>query len=195
MLIDKLPSVVEIGGSSYFINSDFRIGILFEELMQDNTLLEQEKVYAALRLFYDKVPENIAEAIENIKWFYSVGEYTGQDEEEKKKETVHAKKSEKIYSFEHDAGYIYSAFLTQYGIDLQDIKELHWWKFKALFNSLKDDNKIIQIMSFRAVEIDSNMSDHDKKYYRKMKKIYALPDERSEAEKEADFHETLSNLI
>ena len=42
-------------------------------------------------------------------------------------------------------------------------------------------------MSFRSMKITSKMSKDEKKYYREMKKIYALPDERSEEEKETSF--------
>ncbi|MGU9129669.1 Gp15 family bacteriophage protein, partial [Clostridium perfringens] len=36
ILLDKLPTRVKIGGKFYTINSDFRISILFELLMQDD---------------------------------------------------------------------------------------------------------------------------------------------------------------
>ncbi|MGU9129676.1 Gp15 family bacteriophage protein, partial [Clostridium perfringens] len=35
ILLDKLPTKVKIGGKFYNINSDFRVSILFELLMQD----------------------------------------------------------------------------------------------------------------------------------------------------------------
>ena len=47
----------------------------------------------------------------------------------------------KIDKTSYDDDYIYSAFLSQYNIDLQDIKHLHWWKFKAMFKSLNEDNR------------------------------------------------------
>ena len=47
---------------------------------------------------------------------------------------------------EFDNDLIYSAFKDQYSIDLQEIEYLHWWKFKAMFDALKDDNKIVEIM-------------------------------------------------
>ena len=103
-----------------------------------------------------------------------------------KKET-----SKRIYSYEFDAEYIYSAFMEQYKIDLNK-EHLHWWKFKALFNSLNEEVLFSKIMSYRAIDL-SKIKDKDmKKYYKKMKKLYALPDLRSEEEKENDFAEAFS---
>ena len=47
-------------------------------------------------------------------------------------------------------------------------------------------------MSYRAIDL-SKIKDKDmKKHYKKMKKLYALPDLRSEEEKENDFAEAFS---
>lgn len=190
ILIDLLPFEVEIEGKMYSINTDFRVAMMFESLMQDENILDSEKGYMALDLFYEVIPPNIPLAVEKIQWFYKCGK-----DNIKSEGFSNSNKTKNIYSFEHDDDYIYSAFLTQYGIDLQDVEGLHWWKFKAMFKGLKEDNKISKIMSYRSIVIDNDMSEEDKKYYREMKKVYALPDLRSEEEKELDFHNTLSNLI
>lgn len=190
ILVDLLPETVEIDGSKYTINTGFRIGILFEELMLDKTLSSEQKVYLAIKLYYKEVPTNLEKAIEQIQWFYRCGKditvSTG---------TGKGNKEDRIYSFEYDDDYIYSAFLTQYGVDLQDIKHLHWWKFKAMFKSLNEDNRISKIMGYRAMKITNEMSDNEKKHYREMKKVYALPDLRTESEKEIEFHQSLASVF
>ncbi len=50
-------------------------------------------------------------------------------------------------------------------------------------------------MGYRAITIDNNMTDSEKKYYRKMKQIYALPDNRTQEEKERDFNNAISNMF
>lgn len=57
-------------------------------------------------------------------------------------------REEIVLDYAIDADYIYAAFLSQYGIDLLDVKELHWHKFLALFKGLKDDEMICKIMSY-----------------------------------------------
>ena len=81
--------------------------------------------------------------------------------------------------------------MEQYKIDLNSIKYLHWWKFKALFNDLNENIQFSKIMSYRAMDL-SKIKDKDmKKQYRKLKTLYALPDMRSEEEKESDFADEL----
>lgn len=196
ILIDLLPETVEIDSLEHRINTDFRIGMMFELLMQDNTLLEKEKLMLALDLYYDPIPDNLNEAVEKLLWFYRCGkekEIKGNSNDDSDKNDN--KKADDIYSFEYDDDYIYSAFLDQYRIDLQDIDNLHWWKFKAMFKGLKEDNKISKIMGYRSMTINNDMSDKDKEYYREMKRVYALPDDRTQEEKEIDFDDTLSGVI
>ena len=45
LLIDLLPTTVDIEGIEYEINSDFRTSILFELLMQDVEIEDEENVY------------------------------------------------------------------------------------------------------------------------------------------------------
>ena len=194
ILIDLLPEHVEIDGKKYPINTDFRISILFELLMQDRSILDKEKVYMALDLYYPKIPHDLVQAVDKMLWFYRCGK-DDEDDSVRNGSPAGSGRASMIYSFEHDAEYIYSAFLDQYGIDLQDIEHLHWWKFRALFKGLKDDNLICKIMGYRAIEITDDMSESEKKYYRKMKQIYALPDNRTQEEKERDFTNAIASLL
>ena len=192
ILIDLLPESVEIDREHYEINTDFRIGILFELLMQDRAILDDEKIQIALGLYYPDTPHDAVQAVKAMLWFYSCGKEKRDPDEA---EAVGGGRIDVIYSFEYDAEYIYAAFLDQYEIDLQDIEHLHWWKFRAMFKSLKEDNLMSKIMGYRAMTINKDMSDSEKKYYRKMKKIYALPDNRTQEEKERDFNSTISGMF
>ena len=97
------------------------------------------------------------------------------------------KKEKQIYSYEFDNELIYSAFKNQYNIDLEEIEYLHWWKFKAMFNGLKSDNKIVEIMGYRAMDLSKVKDKEERKRYRKLQKLYALPDMRTQEQKESDF--------
>ena len=177
ILLDKLPT--EYKGLK--IETNFRSFILFELLMQDNKVGQEDKIALALKLFYKNIPSDIKIAFEGILWFYSRGE------QKKPKTNETTNKKERIYSYEHDANYIYSAFLSQYGIDLNEIDYLHWWKFKSLFEGLNDENKICQIMGYRAIDLSKIKDKDQKKKYKRLKMAYKLPDERTEEEKENDF--------
>lgn len=181
LLINKLPQHTDSG---LRIRTDFRESIKFELLMQDRTISDDKKIRMILNLYYYR-PEQIKDlkkALEEIAWFYK-----GGDKIEAKNSKEKEGKKKQIYNYEFDAEYIYSAFMQQYKIDLNSIKYLHWWKFKALFINLSEDVLFSKIMKYRATELSSIKDKEMKKFYKKMKRLYALPDMRTQEQKESDF--------
>lgn len=179
IILDVLPETVEIDGAEYRINSDFRISILFELLMQDDEVGKRQKLIQGLKLYYPEIPQNMTEAVEKMIWFYRCGKETEND-----RSGSGGSGSKQVYSFEYDDDYIYAAFLEQYGIDLQDVEDLHWWKFRALFKSLGEDTEFVKIMGYRSINITSKMSNEQREFYKKMQTVHALP--IPDAEKEAN---------
>lgn len=182
ILVDLVPTTVNIDNKDYEINSDFRTSILFELLMQDGTIEEDDKILMALQLYYPDIPENIKKAIEQMLWFYRCGKDVSSSKGNGKSKGV-----TQIYSFEYDDDYIYSAFLDQYNIDLQDIEYLHWWKFKAMFKALKDDNMIVKIMGYRSMDLSKVKDKEQKAYYKRMQKLYEIPISKDEQNKLDDI--------
>lgn len=176
ILLDKLPQFTP---NDFKIRTDFRESIKFELLMQDNKIDEIDKVSLALNLYYYEMPDNIEKAVEDMLWFYKCGKEIKTSREKGK--------SVQIYSYEFDDQYIYSAFKDQYNVDLNSIRYLHWWKFKSMFEGLKSDNKIVEIMGYRAVDLSKIKDKEEKKRYKKLKEVYALPDMRTMEEKEEEF--------
>lgn len=178
ILIDKLPTSVVIDGVEYKINSDFRTSILFSLLMEDEEVNEQDKILGALQLYYDVIPSNINSAIDEIINFYLCNEINNITSSSSEKN----KSNKKVLDYDIDSNYIYSAFLTQYNIDLQDIEYLHWWKFKAMLDSLNDDLMLCKIIKFRSIDVSKIQDKEQKKYYQKMQKMYEIKEKISEEE-------------
>jgi hypothetical protein len=186
ILLDNLPQFTQNGLK---IRTDFRESIKFELLMQDRKISEKDKIMQALKLYYydlDKI-RDIKQAIEDILWFYRCGKEIKQNDNIEDTRN----KQKQIYSYEFDDEYIYSAFMEQYKIDLNKIKYLHWWKFKALLNSLNKNTHFVEIMGYRAIDLSKIKDKEEKARYRKLKRLYKLYDMRTEEEKEADFAEEL----
>lgn len=178
ILIDLLPVSVQIDGKDYQINSDFRTGILFELLIQDKNVNDIDKISNMLELYYPIIPDNIEEAIDQALLFYRCGATQNQDRDNKNQ-----KIPPRIYDFDFDANLIYSAFLSQYGMDLQDIEYLHWWKFIALFGGLSEQAEIVKVMGYRATDLSKIKNKNERNRIARLKAIYSLPDLLSREEK------------
>lgn len=184
LLLDDIDYIVQNRVKIPF-NTDFRGCILFELLMQDNLIRDEIKIKEALNLFYPKqeLIKDIKQAIDDILWFYKMDKEENVDKKSKKEE----KETKQIYSYEFDNELIYDAYMDQYKINLQRIPYLHWWEFRAMFDGLKEDNKIVEIMGYRAMDISKIKDKEEKKYYKKLQQQYSLPDMRTTEQKEADF--------
>lgn len=191
ILIDdlELPDQVEINREWYEIRTNYRISILFELLMQDDSLDARTKVRKALDLYYPVIPNDARAAVDAILWFYKCG----REETSLQKRMASRRGKVQAYSFEHDAGYIYAAFLSQYKIDLQETKYMHWWRFRHLFNSLSKDNEFVKIMECRSIEINDKMTKEQKEFYKKMKLLYALPLSRQDEDRQEAIENALLN--
>lgn len=194
LLTDKLPQRILIDDIVFDINTDFRTSILFEELILNNDINKIETRKEIINMYFPIVPENEEQALNTIMWFYSCGR--PEEETDCKKQVHETNKSiSDIYSFKYDDELIYSAFLDQYGIDLNDISYLHWWKFKAMFKGLKSDNKIVEIMGYRSMDLNTIKDKNQKEFYKKMQDLYKLPEiiNKDELEKQKALEDALLN--
>ncbi|MCI9312440.1 MAG: hypothetical protein HFE68_03650 [Erysipelotrichaceae bacterium] len=178
VLLDQVPVSVPINGTQVKIQSDFRIGLRFELLMTLK-LSQREKVHQALKLYYQQIPSPLEQAVEQMLWFFQCGERINNQKQ--------SGRNKQIYSYEYDQYLIYTAFLFYYHIDLNEIAYLHWWKFRKLFLELPDDSQMKKVMMYRSVSLNSNMTKEQRQYYARMKRLYALPDERSEQMKANEY--------
>lgn len=163
-MFNRLPYFVVLQEREYKINADFRNMIFFENKLQDRNVDRLKKIEYGLRHFYPdffnidhykiliQIPELYQEACDQLVWFYKCG----RDDYHKIKNTGKGR-NKQIYSYEFDDEYIYGAFYEQYGIDLAYDK-VHWWKFKSLLKSLKDDTEFVKIQGYRGYSgEDKNM--------------------------------------
>ena len=173
ILIDYLPTSFFIDGKKYEFNYDFRTSILFCLLMQDTELTEEQKILQGLQLYYPVIPSNIEEAYKKILYFYSRGKEIEDNKKVKQGKRIFKRNNNRAYDFEIDANLIFSAFMTQYNINLNRDK-LHWWEFMSLFNSLKDDTEIVKIMNYRTIDVNTIEDKKERKMYKQLQDYYSL---------------------
>lgn len=183
-----LPAFVEYGGTRYDIYTDFRVWIRLEHILLSKEMAAEEKAVEMMRLCYcSKLPPDAETAVRLLVRFYCGGNNSEQRGSAKRGSAA-------IYDFQHDAELFYAAFLEQYGIDLTKDK-LHWWKFLALFRGISENSRLYQAMRWRAMDLSGVSDQRQKRFYRKMKQIYRLPDLRNRAEADGDLAETLSKMM
>lgn len=188
LILDGLPEVVEIAGTSVKIDTSFRTGIIFEEMLSDPELSDEDKLLTMLELYYPGIvfdETTIREASEKIFWFYRCGS-------EPRQTSSGDEGGETVFSYEYDADYIYAGFMSAYRIDLAK-ETLHWWQFRALFRSLPEDTQIMKIIGYRSMKISPKLSKEQKEHYKRMKRMYALPGRYEQTKAESDLTEILMN--
>lgn len=162
-----LPNVVEINGRSYSIYTDFRVWIKFINNIRS---LKGNEIVTVPYLFKNEVP--CCSLQDLLNFCYPKSELPRRKSGSK----------EILLDYELDAEYIYSAFMSQYGIDLLEIDELHWYKFLALFKGLKDDEIICRIMSYRGYEKYDEKTDRYEALKEMWRIEYISPEEQAEIE-------------
>jgi hypothetical protein len=173
ILIDPLPDSVAVDGQEWPIHTEFYVWVLFEITMQDKQLSDTEKIEQAVSLCFPTVPPNLNAALDALLRFYRCGADAPQAGKAKGGGTP-----KKAYCFEQDADLIYASFMACYGIDLAEVDELHWWKFRALFRGLPQECEMVKVMGYRTADL-KGMGKAQKKFYEKMRKLYALENTRS----------------
>lgn len=181
ILLDDLPEYIDVKGKKYFIDTDFRTCIIFEKLLNQSN--DQDSVETWLDLFYpEERPSDIQAAVDGILYIYCCGKTDMAKTPPRKNGNV-VLRPKMLYDFEIDAPYIFGAYLSQYGIDLNAIEYLHWWKFRSLFRSLNSSNKIVEIMSYRATDLSQIKNKSEQARIAKLQKLYEIPHAMTREEK------------
>lgn len=179
ILLDALPD--EYHG--YLIRPDFRIGAQICIALEDNELTNNEKAEIAISLLFGNGAPPIQEAINGVQWYLKGGVEKPPEDGENEPHGANNAATEgeneddgdgaRNFSFEVDAGRIYTAFRRAYGIDL-NTAQLHWFAFLDMLRDLPDC-AFTQVIEIRT----KNMGDVPKAQrgrYARLKEKYALPE-------------------
>ncbi len=188
ILTENLPTTIEIDGLPYRIKTDFRVWIQFSRLAftKEQSAVSFARMIVLIFEDNEKCPPVTAETMQMLMDFFSPFAKQGGN--------GGGFRQKKQFDYDFDADKIYAAFIQQYGIDLAKVN-MHWWLFKALFDSISDETHFGKILQYRGMDLSSVKNKDMKKHYEHMKRVYALPDDRTEEEKERDFAEGLAGVF
>lgn len=168
VLYEEFPDYVLVHGIQYRIETDFREWIRFSELVEDDQVPWQIKVELMLRWYCDCIPDDPESAIYALGDFLAARNLYGADE------VIKNDKREPAFSFSDDSGCIYSAFVDCYGIDLQRIPYMHWWKFRTLFDGLPHNTEIKQRIMYRTTDANSIKDKEERKRVKRIQREITL---------------------
>lgn len=165
------PEYVELEGKLYKINTDFRNAIKCNEIAQDETIGDYERALAVIyTLFGDDGldnPQHYETLLKMAQKYLVCGKEL--DEETNEKPDM---------DYVEDMDYIEASFMSDYHIDLANIK-MHWYKFFNLLNGLSNSEFgdcciLNRVRNLRNYDMKDITDPKEKEKIRKAKKSVEL---------------------
>jgi hypothetical protein len=180
LLIDTLPQELFVNGKLLKIRSDHRTCLRIISAFESEELTGVEKQWVMLQNMYiDPLQEmDVVPALEQAVSFLNGGSIPSQDQF-----------ARRTFSFSHDSNFIFAAFQQTHGINLQQVENLHWWVFLALFMDLGADTVFCNLISLRRRVHDGKASREERDQARDLGEIFDVPepDTRSIEERMAEL--------
>ncbi len=157
------PEFALIEGEKFKINTDYKVALKCFDIIEDETITNQERALAVIYLLFGFIPEhNINVFLEKAKYFLQCGE-TEEEQITKKKDM----------DFKQDEKYIYSSFMSDYHIDLYK-SNMHFWEFIYLIQGLTENSSLNRVREIRNYDLSTIKDAKERKKMIEAKKQVAL---------------------
>lgn len=180
ILTDALPHELTVGKERFPIDVRTSTALNCLRKLREDIPEEAKLSYLLRRL---GLP-NTLDALDT-----ALGYLAGPPAEEKE-----PKRGKPDFDYFQDAELISAAFQQAYGLGLDELTQMHWWRFLSLLGGLPSSTRFMEVVGIRTMEIDPKESAESKAKKLKAKKAVALKDTRTEAEKQRDVQRQLNNL-
>nr|DAN06956.1 MAG TPA: hypothetical protein [Caudoviricetes sp.] len=174
-VIYSLPTSVEVNGTEYTIQSDYRAVLDILTALSDGDLDEQDKAEAALTIFYPEFSSMPAsdyqEALNQCFRFID----HGQGAKTQGKQPA-------VMSWEQDFDMIISPVNRIAGCEVRSLPYLHWWSFLSYYMEI-GDCLFAQVVAIRDKKARGKPLDkQEREFYRRNRKMVDLKTTYTEAE-------------
>lgn len=171
-----LPTSLEVCGTEYPIETDFRVILDIFSVLSAVELTSEEKCIGVLGMFYPgffAMPwEHTEEAINQCFWFINGGNEETQ------------KKSIKLMDWEQDFRLLIAPINRIAGQEVRALPYLHWWTFLSYYGEI-GDCYFAQIVRIRDLKAKGKLKDKaDKEFYRRNRDAIDIKRRYSETEEE-----------
>lgn len=137
------PTHAEINGDIYPINTDYRVAKECYEIINDDTISDQERALAVIYKLFGFVPLENGEAfLDKASLFLTCGQKQGNKSDEPPD-----------FDVNEDEGFIEASFKSCYGVDLDEVN-MHWWKFNDLVQGLDKHCILSRVREIRNYDLN-----------------------------------------
>lgn len=168
------PEYARIGDQRYKLNTDFRVGLRCFEVIDDESICDEERALAVIYLLYGLIPDtDLQPFLDKAILFLQCGK--PKEEHEKQKKDM---------DFTHDRAYISASFMSDYKIDLNSAK-MHWWQFSELIQGLTEQCVLARVREIRNYDLSELKDGKSRLKMAKAQEAFALPVKHTREEIEA----------
>lgn len=171
-----LPCAVEVCGTEYAIETDYRAILDIFGILNDVELTTAEKSIGILGIFYldfVSMPEEyFQEALKKCFEFINCGHMES------------GKKASKLMDWEQDFQYLIAPINRVAGKEIRSVKYMHWWTFISLYYEI-GDCYFAQIVRIRDLKARGKLKDKaDKEFYQKNRNAVDIKARYAQAEED-----------
>ena len=168
------PEYANINGKRYPLRTDFRVGLRCFEVIEDETICDEERSLAIIYLLYGFIPDaDLQPFLDKATLFLQCGK-TREEHEENKKDM----------DFTHDRGLINASFMSDYKLDLNTVK-MHWWQYCELIQGLTEHCALSRVREIRNYDLSEIKDSKSRMKMAKAQAAVALPIKHTREELEA----------
>ena len=176
------PEYAEINNKQYKINTDFRVALKCFDVIEDDTICEEERSLAIIYLLFGFIPdENLKDFLRIASDFLRCGETQEQQ-----------MAKEKDMDFKSDEKYITASFMSDYHIDLSK-ENMHWYRYINLIQGLTEHCVLSKVRELRNFDLSDIKDPKQRNKIMRAKNSVKLPVKRSK--KELEEIEEFENLF
>lgn len=181
-MIGALPTVLNVGGTNYPIETDYRNILIALTACEDPEISDKEKLYILMKRLFreglEEIPEEyISEAAEKIQWFIDCG----QTADEKK----HPRK---LIDWEQDESIIFPAINKVAHMEVRAAEYMHWWTFMGYFMEIEEGTFSVVLGIRQKKAKKKSLEKWEKEFYQNNKALCEIKTRYTEEEKEKINH-------
>lgn len=169
------PEYAEVKGTKYKINTDYRVALRCFEVIEDDTICDEERAMAIIYLLFGIIPDD-----DNAEDFLRIASNYLRCGEEENQTTS----AERDMDFNYDEKYIIASFMSDYRIDLPSV-DMHFWKYIQLMQGLTDKCALSRVRELRNFDLNEIKDPKERRKVAEAKKNVELPHKRTKEEQEA----------